>query len=171
MQDKTTPDEGKAPEQAPDNASGLGTKIPAGVYQIYTALAIAKIINMSPTANENGEHNVRLYQNNNEPESIWEIRSIGGLELYTFRNRKDSSLLLTKDKRENNTNLIAANDPSTMSNWDIEDAGDGFVYIRNYVNRYFVSVAGGSTADGTNMILYPFYGENMKFLLIKIGEL
>ncbi|MFD2116707.1 RICIN domain-containing protein [Paenibacillus yanchengensis] len=52
--------------------------------------------------------------------------------------------------------------------WYVEDAGDGFVYIRNLESGDLLDVSGASTADGAKVIQWPDNGgwnQQWKFVL------
>jgi hypothetical protein len=51
--------------------------------------------------------------------------------------------------------------------WRIEDAGNGFVYIRSAINGYALDVSGASAKGGANLIVWPFHGgTNQKWVVI-----
>jgi len=58
--------------------------------------------------------------------------------------------------------------------WKLEDAGNGYYYIRTRVTdgngtAYYLDVHGGNTGDGTNIEVYPFNGgNNQRFSLTKL---
>ena len=63
--------------------------------------------------------------------------------------------------------LDQAGDGSYGQNWFIEDAGGGYVYIRNKWG-YYLDVYCGGTLDGTNVRVWDFNGSNaQKWKLVK----
>ena len=63
--------------------------------------------------------------------------------------------------------LDQAGDGSYGQNWFIEDAGGGYVYIRNKWG-YYLDVYCGGTSDGTNVRVWDFNGSNaQKWKLVK----
>ena len=58
--------------------------------------------------------------------------------------------------------------------WRLEDAGNGYCYIRTRVTdgngtAYYLDVNNASSADGTNIIVFPLNGgNNQKFSFTKM---
>lgn len=172
MQDKTTPANGKISEQTPKDAPGAAIKIPDGVYKIYTSLTNTNVIDMSLSGGIIDDHNVKLFHDNNEPESTWRIAYTSAHDAYIIKNGKLNQLML---KAVGDSGVYASYDTTTQSrayHWIFKNAGTNVVYIENRASGHVLDVEGSNTANNTRILAWPYKGSaNQKFKLVKISDL
>jgi len=172
MQDKTTSVDGEASEQTPKDAPGAAIKIPDGVYKIYTSLTNTHVIDMSLSGGIIDDHSVKLFHDNNEPESTWKISYISAHDAHIINNGKLSQLML---KVIGDSGVYASYDTSSQSrayHWVFKSAGTNVVYIESKASGDVLDVEGSNTADNNRILAWPYKGStNQKFKLVKIGSL
>lgn len=148
-----------------------------GVYKIHWHIPSIPVrypvVDMALAGDSNGVHNVKLFHDNNEPESTWRFFRYSNSPLYQISNGINNLLLLGRSKGNDNNAIASPKEAgSDRWTWLLRDAGDGLVYIENYSNHYVLDVAGSNPSDNTDIILYPNQGSiNQKFRLAKLRDL
>jgi hypothetical protein len=166
QKNEISPREDETPEQTTKGAPGGAINIEEGTFKICTALNnFYSVVDMSLAGDSNRRHNVKLYNDNWEPESKWAIVRAGGVPYgYLLINKKDETLVMGE---ATNNSVIAS--PSTgrpAQIWRFKDAGGGLFYIENQYDFKVMDVKGSSTAMNTDIINYPYTGGvNQKFKL------
>ncbi|MCU1741279.1 MULTISPECIES: RICIN domain-containing protein [unclassified Pseudomonas] len=172
MKNEATPRDTTPPKKTPKDAPGAAIRIPDGVYKIYTSLTNAHIIDMSLSGGIIDDHNVKLFHDNNEPESTWKISYISAHDAHIINNGKLSQLML---KVIGDSGVYASYDTSSQSrayHWVFKSAGTNVVYIESKASGDVLDVEDSNTADNTRILAGPYKGSaNQKFKLVKIGNL
>ncbi|MDR6958577.1 hypothetical protein J2W43_002559 [Pseudomonas brassicacearum] len=153
--------------------------VPDGVYKIYSHIRTHPIrhlvVDMALVEDSDGVHNVKLFHDNDEPESTWRFFRHPDTALYEISNGINNSLFLGRSEGNGNNAITSPQETGSgwrRWQWYLKNAGDGVVAIENHSNQYVLDVAGSHTADNTNIILYPYQGsDNQKFRLLKLRDL
>ena len=166
MKDETTSSDGKTSEQTPKGAPGNNMEVPLGVYKIYSSLSYPNwLVDMSLSGGN--ERNVKLFQDNNEPESRWEIYREYNNNEYSARNIKELRLDLTETSDGSVTAYHWVNH-TQRNRWSFRDAGNGFVYVVG-AGEVIMEVKQSITANNTDIITTDYAGTaNQKFKLVRV---
>ncbi|MES1053907.1 hypothetical protein FOA24_34340 [Bacillus thuringiensis] len=141
--------------------------VPPGIYQIVTALNNSSVVDMDPSTK-----NVYLWQNGNANNQKWRVVYDSRTDAYQFKNLLNENLVLTWNAPGQSYNVVAAtNQQLNTQYWKVQDAGNGYVYLRNQHPSYRVlDVDHSNTANGTNIQAYAYNGSNaQKFRLVKLS--
>lgn len=128
-----------------------------GDYMIYSKVG-NRVLNAAGDRTSNGTNL-----------QIWDPLDVGG-NIYTVSK---SGRFVTKIKNKAANRMVDSsgglNEPENVQLWDdnngygqswyVEDAGDGYVYIRNLWG-YYLDVANGVNANGTNVNTWHFNGSD-----------
>ncbi|OUB36504.1 hypothetical protein BK740_31865 [Bacillus thuringiensis serovar argentinensis] len=137
-----------------------------GTYQIISALNNSSVVDMDPTSK-----NVQLYGNGNANNQKWELVFDPSQGAYQVENLANTSLVLTWQVMQGLNVNAAPNLGNPEQYWIIEDAGNGYVYLRNKKDRNKVlDVDHSGTANGTNIQVWDYNGSNaQKFKLNRLS--
>ncbi|MBV6751055.1 RICIN domain-containing protein [Pseudomonas chlororaphis] len=169
MQDKTTSSNGDVSAQTPKGPEGNNMHVPRGFYKIYSSLSYPNwLVDMSLSGGD--EHNVKLFQDNDEPESRWEIYGEDNIYKYSIRNARELRLLLTHTSHGSVVAYPEGPGISERYRWSFRDAGNGFVYIvASNSGDAVLDVKGSYTANNADIITWEYAGTaNQKFRLVKL---
>ncbi len=98
------------------------------------------------------------YPDVDDPYQSWVVTWNEAAHCYTIRNAATGKCLTTNGSYDRFSDLIQGDgDNSKDGNWLFEDAGYGWVYIRN-LNGYYLDVAGADDHDGATVWTYTFNG-------------
>ncbi|NWB99276.1 hypothetical protein HX882_25620 [Pseudomonas gingeri] len=167
MQDETTPSNGEASEQTPKGAPGGNMRVALGTYKIYSFQSYPGwLVDMSLSGGD--ERNVKLFQDNNEPESKWDITGEDNNYTYSLRNIKELRLRLTKTSHGSVVAYDWGQALSPRSRWSFRDAGNGFVYIVG-AGEVVMEVKPPYTGNNTDIITTDYAGSAaQKFKLVRV---
>ena len=147
-------------------------------YNIITALNSNKIMSLEEgTCNaSNGECNIWIWDNNNAQSQKWmpAIESIvNGKTYYKIYNIGSSNTCLdvanngTADQTRIQAYVCNSTDGQRFY---LEDAGNGYYYIKHKTSNKCIDVAAGQTANGTNIQLFTCNNSNsQKWKFIQTG--
>ncbi|MED1305504.1 RICIN domain-containing protein [Bacillus pacificus] len=133
---------------------------------MVTALNNSSVVDMDP-----GNKNVHLWQHNNGANQKWRIVYDSNQNAYQLKNIADENLVLTWAESEGADVKAGPNQNDLTQYWIFEDAGSGYMYLKNKKNpNRVLDVSFSSTVNGTNITVYNLYGgNNQKFKLIKLN--
>lgn len=140
-----------------------------GTFQIITAL------NNSSVLKEEIGYRVSLWTNYNGNDQKWDFLYNPQVDAYQLQclNHTDQQRVLTWEQYLTGRDeaVCRRNYNDAEQYWIIEDAGDGYAYIRNKENTYRVlEVFRSNTSNGTEIIVDRFTGSmNQKFKLNKLS--
>ncbi|NWB29866.1 RICIN domain-containing protein [Pseudomonas gingeri] len=178
MQDEIPPIEGETSEQTPKGAPGSAVRVPDGIYKIHTALSNGQSSLVDMYLNGSGSpsyrHGVKLYHNNNEPESTWRISYRNYFDGYIIYNGKlDSRTLEAVGPSDLYASALLNTSPNLAPQtrqWIFKSAGspDNY-YIECKLNGNVLDVRGSQIKDNTPIIHWPYHGTvNQRFILVKL---
>nr|BAD35163.1 cancer cell-killing Cry protein [Bacillus thuringiensis] len=142
---------------------------PEGIYQIVTALNNSSVVTSEEFCMGIGlttRCGVNLWSNNGNTLQKWRFVYNGDQNAFQIKSTPNEDLVLSGSN--SGTSVTAeTNQNRPNQHWLIEEAGNGYVYLRSKGNPNLVlDVAGTSTANGTNIILWNYNGStNQKFKL------
>ncbi|PEA01355.1 binary toxin-like calcium binding domain-containing protein [Bacillus cereus] len=150
------------------NGVNSNGEISNGTYQIVSALNNSSVVDMDP-----GTKNVHLWQNGNGNNQKWRLVYNPTKSAYQLKSVTDENFTLSWNFSGGYNNVFAKHSYSSTLDehyWIIEDAGDGYFYLKNKKDpKKVLDVSGGSSANGTNMIIWDYQGsKNQKFKLQKL---
>lgn len=134
-----------------------------GVYQIVTALNNSSVVNLSLQ-----DYKVVLLGNQNASNQKWKFVYDRSKMAYQIKSVANENIVLT---------WVSPNSVQGITNqsydsqyWRISDAGNGYVYLRNYGDLLLgLDVGGANTTNGTPILAWPFNGNtNQQFKLNKL---
>ncbi|OUB12040.1 enterotoxin C [[Bacillus thuringiensis] serovar konkukian] len=137
-----------------------------GTYQLFSALNNSSVIDLDQKNN-----NVILHQNKNGNNQKWKFVYDSGKNAYQIKNIANEDLVLAWNDYQGSNNVFATPNRSYEEHyWIVEDAGNGYFYLKNKKNSKYLDVTGSGTANGTNIIVWDFNGgNNQKFKLQKLN--
>nr|BAD35157.1 cancer cell-killing Cry protein parasporin-3 [Bacillus thuringiensis]BAD35160.1 cancer cell-killing Cry protein parasporin-3 [Bacillus thuringiensis] len=140
-----------------------------GTYQIVTALNNSSVVTSEEFCMGIGlttRCGVNLWSNNGNTLQKWRFVYNGDQNAFQIKSTPNEDLVLSGSN--SGTSVTAETNQNRPNQyWLIEEAGNGYVYLRSKGNPNLVlDVAGTSTANGTNIILWNYNGStNQKFKL------
>ena len=117
-----------------------------GYYTIISKLDENKAIDIANGEKANGT-NVWLYQSNNTVAQIWHLNKLEN-GYYSVTSSMNPEIALTVDK--DNVEIAKYTGADTQK-WAIKDLGNGYVYLVSKANGLNLNIAGGKSANGTNV--------------------
>ncbi|PGL22343.1 enterotoxin C [Bacillus thuringiensis] len=148
----------------------VGENIPGanlnGTYQLFSALNNSSVIDMNRSTN-----NVTLWSNNGGNHQKWKLVYDSNKKAYQIKSVTNENLILAWNDYQGSNNVFATpNQYYEEHYWLVEDAGNGYFYLKNKKNSRYLDVTGSGTKDGTNVIVYPFTASNnQKFKLQRLN--
>lgn len=139
--------------------SGKSKTVTKGQYRVQSAIG-GKYLDVYAGKTNNG-NNVQLYnRSDNSDSQRFYIDRNKANSAHNIIYRKEGKFLDTDTNRTGKQNVILWPGNGVFGQqWVIEDAGNGYVYIRNLYG-YYLDVVGGVNANGTNVQVYPYNGSN-----------
>lgn len=139
--------------------SGKPKTVTKGQYRVQSAIG-GKYLDVYAGKTNNG-NNVQLYnRSDNSDSQRFYIDRNKANSAHNIIYRKAGKFLDTDTNRTGKQNVILWPGNGVFGQqWVIEDAGNGYVYIRNLYG-YYLDVVGGVNANGTNVQVYPYNGSN-----------
>ncbi|MES1053941.1 hypothetical protein FOA24_34545, partial [Bacillus thuringiensis] len=147
--------------------------VPPGIYQIVTALNNSSVVNRAELCQGIGLSTrcaVTLRDNTDNNLQKWRFVYDAGQQAYQIKSATSENLVLSGGN--SGTNVTAETNQNRPNQyWIIEEAGNGDFYLKSKGNSNLVlDVAGSSTTNGTNIILWNYNGgTNQKFKLSYMG--
>lgn len=127
-----------------------------GAYTIQSALG-GCVLDVASGSSDNGA-NVQIYLPNGSAAQTFEVEWNTDTKVNQIRSLSSGKVLDTTANAIGQANVQQWDATGAEGQqWRFEDAGDGWVYIRNLWG-YYLDVAGGGTAPGTNVETYSFTG-------------
>ena len=142
----------------PDFVNNTRKEVLSGVYVIHSAWDDNVCLDIQGDSKENNA-NIQLYQRvYNDVQKFRIIRWNDGY--YCIKSIHNGRWLDAKTPIGNNSNvkLYDTNDDDEDF-WYFEDAGNGYVYIKNKTG-YYLDVQGDNAVNNANIQLYQFAGNN-----------
>ncbi|PGM94554.1 RICIN domain-containing protein [Bacillus cereus] len=114
-----------------------------------------------------GGTNVRSRENRDQYQQQWRFIFDPSQGTYRIENRAIPTYVLTWQAAQGDNVNVATDNGKPEQYWIVEDAGNGYVYLRNKKDRNKVlDVADSNTANGTNIRAWDLNGgTNQKFKL------
>lgn len=129
-----------------------------GVYVIHSAWDDNICLDITSNSRENNA-NIQLYHRVYDDVQKFEVIKADNTYFYV-KSVYNSLWLDAKTPLGNNSNVKLYNtNTGTENYWYFEDAGNGYVYIRNK-SGYYLDVQGDKAVDHANVQLYQFVGNN-----------
>ena len=147
------------------NKITYGKTIENGTYTIESALGSGMLLDVYGASKEN-EANVQLYKGS----QTFNVTYIGDGTYEIIANCSGKSLDAARGGTTAGTNIIQFNAKrSENQKWYIQDAGNGYYYIRTAGGLLCLDVWGGQAANGANVQLWGFNGgNNQRFRFNKV---
>ncbi|ANN35658.1 hypothetical protein BK704_34240 [[Bacillus thuringiensis] serovar konkukian] len=137
-----------------------------GTYQMVSALNNSSVIDLNQSNN-----NVTLWSNNRGNNQKWRLIYDSNKKAYQIKSVTNENLILAWNDYQGSNNVFATPNRGYEEHyWIVEDAGNGYFYLKNKKNSKYLDVTGSGTANGTNIIVWDYHGSNnQKFKLQKIN--
>ena len=144
----------------------MAKAVHSGIYQMVSALNNSSVIDLNQSNN-----NIILHHNKNGNNQKWKLVYDSNKSAYQIKNIANENLVLAWNDFGGSNNVFATpNRQYEEHYWIVEDAGYGYFYLKNKKNSKYLDVTGSGTANGTNVIVYNFTGNNnQKFKLQKLN--
>lgn len=117
--------------------------------------------------------NISLYGNNGGLHQKWVFEYDAKNGAYQIKSYMDQNLVLTWNNNDGSDNAFTTlNKKTSEQYWILEDAGQGYVYIKNKKNpNKVLDIQRRDSSDGTNIIVYDKNNaRNQSFKLKKIQD-
>ena len=127
-----------------------------------------RFLNVSGNLTDDGT-NIDIYSSVTYPGQTFYINWNWNHSGYYMQHQTSQKFVSTDTNSTgiHNVNLLSGNGNDGQQ-WIIEDAGDGYVYVRNLYG-YYLDVANGTNADQQNVQVWKYYGGwSQKWKLIKL---
>ncbi|PER82268.1 RICIN domain-containing protein [Bacillus cereus] len=141
-----------------------------GTYHIVSGLNNTSLVDMSKSSTSK---NINLYRNHGGSNQKWVFEYDTKNGAYQIKSYMDRNLVLTWNNNDGSDNAFTAlNKKTSEQYWILEDAGQGYIYIKNKKNpNKVLDVQRSYSSDGTNILVYDKNnGWNQSFKLKKIRD-
>ncbi|MGG1339991.1 RICIN domain-containing protein [Bacillus toyonensis] len=141
-----------------------------GIYHIISGLNNTSVVDMSRNVST---RNVHLNGNQGGSNQKWVFEYDTKNGAYQIKSYMDKNLVLTWNNNDGSDNAFTAlNKKTSEQYWILEDAGQGYVYIKNKKNpNKVLDIQGAYSSDKTNIMVYDKNnGWNQSFKLKKIQD-
>ncbi|MDM5430932.1 RICIN domain-containing protein [Bacillus mycoides] len=141
-----------------------------GTYHIISGLNNTSVVDMSRNVSN---RNIHLYGNHGGSNQKWVFEYDTKNGAYQIKSYMDKNLVLTWNNNDGSDNAFTTiNTKTSEQYWILEDAGQGYVYIKNKKNpNKVLDIQRRDSSDGTNIIVYDKNnGWNQSFKLKKIQD-
>ena len=145
--------------------------IPDGVYNIESALAIGKMVDVNGGSEENGA-NIQLWTRNNQNAQKFEILYQGDGKYSIMAVCSSKYLDAEAGGNRNGTNVIQYQDTrGDNQRWFIKEEENGYYSIISVSSGLYLDVYNNETADGTNIQLWTKNdGASQRFRFLEPSE-
>ena len=143
---------------------------PEGKYRLVCALGDERAAVEISNSSKQKKGNAQLWQIHDGSCQQWYLKKNG--DYYKFQN-VNSGLMLDVDdgKAQNGRNVWQwTSNKTNAQNWILENAGNGYVYIRTALGNYYLDAKNAKSENGTNIQIYQFNPayEAQKFKLVRL---
>ncbi|ROM70435.1 hypothetical protein BK653_00665 [Pseudomonas brassicacearum] len=153
MKNDARPRDGEALDIAGKGVPGKVVIVDEGrIYRIYSCLnPAAKLVDMSHQSN-NGMHNIKLFTTSADKASQWRFTGRTSDGYYLILNQRDENLALGEATNDNVIASALTRRPAQY--WILKEVGNGYFYFENKYDGLVMDVAGGSTENNTNIVVW-----------------
>lgn len=138
-----------------------------GTYMIHSAINNDYVFDISGNSTEN-RANIQLYKQENTTVQLYQFIKKG--KYYVIRSVYADKWLDIRTPIGNNSNVqLWESYGSAEEQWVLEDAGNGYVFIRSNAD-YYLDVQGDQAKNNANIQVYRFVGNNSQKWLLKNTE-
>ncbi|ANN35547.1 hypothetical protein A9498_29550 (plasmid) [Bacillus thuringiensis serovar coreanensis] len=133
-------------------------------YHLVSALNNSSVIDLNQ-----GNNNVTLWSKNNGNNQKWKLVYDVNKSAHQIKNIANENLVLALDSSNGSNNVVAESTQNKEEQyWVVENAGNGYFYLKNKKNSKYLDVTGSNTANGTNIMVYNFTGNNNQKFQFKV---
>ena len=151
--------------------ANITNAVEPGDYMIQSKLG-NRVLNVAGDGVRDGD-NICIWDNGNYPGNIFTVskEQANTGTVYYIKNKNSGKVLDSEGNYNKSCNAIQFGlNKCYGQSWFIEDAGGGYVYIRNRWGLY-LDVDHGTNANGTNVLTYGFGGgDNQKWKFVKYNS-
>ena len=152
------------------NVSHTPITVPEGKYRIVNALGNERAAIEISNGSKQKKGNAQLWQIHDGACQQWYLQKDG--DYYKIKN-VNSGLFLDVDdgKAQNGRNVWQwAKNKTNAQKWILEDAGNGYVYIKTALGDYYLDAQNAKSDNGTNIQIYQFNPayDAQKFKLVRL---
>ena len=146
-----------------------------GIYTIGTKLNDNKALQIeSDSISNNARAKFERKLNIPNKKQIFEIKYLKNGYYEIIQQKSSKALEVMEGKQDNGTPVIqnSVDSESTLQQWTIKDAGDGYFYIISRCNGLYIDIPAGNVEANPTIQMYEGNGTNaQKFSFTKIEEL
>ncbi|SFI06140.1 MULTISPECIES: RICIN domain-containing protein [unclassified Bacillus (in: firmicutes)] len=147
-----------------------------GTYHLIAGVNGTSVVDMSTSTRRSGDpniplNNVHLHDKHDGGNQKWIFEYDQIIGAYQIKSATNPNLVLAWNDSNNSNNVFATQNEQKLEHyWIPEDAGSGYVYLKNFKNQNKVlDVQGRGTSNGTNIIVHDNNnGWNQSFKLEKL---
>ena len=152
------------------NVSHTLITVPEGKYRIVNALGNERAAIEISNGSKQKKGNAQLWQIHDGACQQWYLQKDG--DYYKIKN-VNSGLFLDVDdgKAQNGRNVWQwAKNKTNAQKWILEDAGNGYVYIKTALGDYYLDAQNAKSDNGTNIQIFQFNPayDAQKFKLVRL---
>lgn len=152
------------------NVSHTPITVPEGKYRIVNALGNERAAIEISNGSKQKKGNAQLWQIHDGACQQWYLQKDG--DYYKIKN-VNSGLFLDIDdgKAQNGRNVWQwTKNKTNAQKWILEDAGNGYVYIKTALGDYYLDAQNAKSDNGTNIQIYQFNPayDAQKFKLVRL---
>ncbi len=150
-----------------ETKTGIKT-IQNGTYEITTKIASNMLLDVSGGSNKDGT-NVQIWADANEKQQKFEVTYLDNGRYKIICKRTGKALTVAEQGTAYSSNVFQSTYKGTENQlWRIEKKNDNLYYIVSEFNGRYLDVAGGNSANGTNIRVYvPNYSNAQVFIFEK----
>ncbi|MGG5737430.1 insecticidal delta-endotoxin Cry8Ea1 family protein [Bacillus cereus group sp. IBL03679] len=143
----------------------IGEDVFEGVYRIVTALNNSSVINLNTSS-----RNLVIWDNNGSDVQQWRFLYHSSQRAVQMHSMWSNNYVISWDVGSDIA-YGGVNQYRPDQYWIVEDAGNGYVYLRNKSNpNKVLDILNSGTANATRVRVNDFYsGTNQKFKLVKLS--
>lgn len=146
--------------------TGSSQLVNNGQYILQSKLGHNMVLDVAGGSTSNSA-NIQLYSYNGTSAQTFNLAYNSSSGSYSISNQKSSKVL---DVNTSSNNVIQYSSHGQYNQqWYLEDAGDGYFYIKSGTGRY-LDVSGNKSSNGTNIQVYTKNGSDaQKFKFVSVG--
>ena len=148
------------------DAPSSSISIPEGVYTIHSAWNKNKVLDIQGDSQASGA-NIQLFDFRASNYDVQRFRVAKSGKYYTIQSVYSNNWLDIKTPITHRSNIqLYSSNTFNEEKWFFEDAGNGYVNIRNYYG-YYVDIAGDSTENRANIQAFRTkYNDSQRWWLV-----
>ena len=150
-----------------NNNQNTNTNLPSGTKYVIVNRLSGKAVGVYWDLTDDGT-NVHQWSINGKTSEEWICTKMS--DGYKFTNvNANKCLEVYNMSKENSGNIVIWPDTGVSNQrWEIQDAGEGYVFLKNVYSGLYLDVEKKSMEDGGNIIQYQFNGNgNQQWQLVK----